>query len=291
MNRVVSTPSDVKVEMPLAFKRERKGSSLAEPKPIPGEARGELRRQNTIVGSGVQSHILATARLSAQCQLRHFNPKWHETSGPGGFKCSVQLLNKMIHGEHVYSTAYDAKQAAAEKALVYVRRLPCKDPAEKIAVRIRSAEQTDRYCDRNRQGRAQGKKEPTESTSHTSFHGQHTYAAPPGDNAATYTWNTYNYNEQRAFLHRIQSLFGGSGPSPAVLSDPLAAQAFLQGLAVGTSVRAAGLAYDPYLEPQGRPVPTISGEIYRGYDVREQSPARDFSRNYRGRSPPPRRMP
>ncbi|KAI1424482.1 hypothetical protein F5Y12DRAFT_715242 [Xylaria sp. FL1777] len=280
MDRVITTPSEIKGEMLPEVRRKAKDSSLIQLLPKVGEAHSQ---------SGRQTGGVATARLSAECQLRHFNPKWQETSGPYGFKCSVQLMNKVVHGDRAHSTAYDAKQAVAEKALVQVRRLPCEDPAQKVAARLRSGEQTDRVSDRNRPGRAAVKREPSANASHASFHGQYAYATPAGANAAAYNWNTYGYTEPRALLHRIQSLFGGAGPSPAVLSDPLAAQAFLQGLALGTSIHAASSAYEPYLEPRGRPLPAISGEIYRPYEPRERSPAPDISRNYRDRSSPRRR--
>ncbi|KAI0533696.1 hypothetical protein GGR58DRAFT_516715 [Xylaria digitata] len=288
MDRAIATLSEVKPEMSLAVKAEPKDSSLIEPKPTSGEVHSQSDHRTVNVGTPGQTQPLATARLSAQCQLRHFNPKWHETSGPNGFRCSVQLINKVIHGDNVYPTAYDAKQAAAEKALLYVHRLPCEDPAPKVAVKIRSGEQTDRFTDRNRSGRAQVKREPSANAGHAGLPGQYTYATPASANAAC-NWSAYGYNENRALLHRIQSLFGGTGPSPTVLSDPLAAQAFLQGLAVGTSVRATNSVYEPYLEPQGRPLPVISGEIYRPYEARERSPAPSVNRNYRDRSSPRRR--
>ncbi|KAI0467132.1 hypothetical protein F4859DRAFT_277121 [Xylaria cf. heliscus] len=284
MNRAVMTPSNTKAGMPAPVKADLKESSVAAPKPVIGDAHGQSGRQTVGVWANGQSQPVATARLSAQCQLRHFNPKWHESSGPGGFKCSVQLINKVVHGGHAYPTAYDAKQAVAEKALVYVSQLPCEDPAEKVAARIRSAGKTDRFNECNQPGRSQVKREPTTNADNGSFHGQYANAAPADANAAAYNWNAYNH-EQRAILHRIHSVFGRAGPSAAVLSDPLAAQAFLQGLAVGTSVRVASSVYEPYLEPQGRALPMISGDIYRPYDARERSPQPNFSRNYRDRSP------
>ncbi|KAI0456255.1 hypothetical protein F5B21DRAFT_502450 [Xylaria acuta] len=283
-DRAVITPSDIKAKMSAPVKAELKECSLAAPKQAIGDAHGQSGRQTVGARANGQNHPVATARLSAQCQLRHFNPKWHESSGPNGFKCSVQLINKVIHGGHAYPNAQDAKQAVAEKALVYVSQLPCEDPAEKVAARIRSAGKTDRFSECNRPGRSQVKREPIANAGNGSFHGQYANAAPADANAATYNWNAYNH-EQRALLHRIQSVFGRAGPSPAVLSDPLAAQAFLQGLAVGTSVRVASSVYEPYLEPQGPPLPVISGEIYRPYEARERSPQPNFSRNYRDRSP------
>lgn len=283
MGRAIATPSQVKGEMSPEVKVKIKKASLIQLKPKAGEAHIQSSRQ-----AGT-NYPLATTRLSAQCQLRHFNPKWQETSGPNGFMCSVQLVNKVVQGDRAYPTAYDAKQAVAEKALGLVRRLPCEDPAQKAAARIKSGEQTDRFGDRSRQGRAQVKREPSVNASHTSFQGQYAYAAPAGANAAVYNWNAYSHNEHRVLLHRIQSLFGGTGPSTAVLSDPLAAQAFLQGLALGTSIRPASSVYHPYLEPQG-PLPVIPGEIYHPYEPRERSPAPKISRNYRERSPPRRRM-
>ncbi|KAI8955623.1 hypothetical protein F4801DRAFT_273772 [Xylaria longipes] len=290
MGRTVMTPSETKAKMSAPVKAELKESSLATPKPTIGDTHGQSDRQTVGVWANGQNQPVATARLSAQCQLRHFNPKWHESSGPNGFKCSVQLINKVINGGRAYPTAYDAKQAVAEKALVYVSQLPCEDPAEKVAARIRSAGKTDRFSECNRPGRSQVKREPIANAGNGSFHGQYANAAPADANAAAYNWNAYNH-EERALLHRIQSVFGRAGPSPAVLSNPLAAQAFLQGLAVGTSVRVASSVYEPYLEPQGRPLPVISGEIYRPYEARERSPQPNFSRSYRDRSPLGQRTP
>ncbi|KAI0184088.1 hypothetical protein EV127DRAFT_505603 [Xylaria flabelliformis] len=277
-------PSGTKAKMSAPLKAELKASSLTAPKPVIGDAPGQSSRQTVGVGANGQTRPVATARLSAQCQLRHFNPKWHESSGPNGFKCSVQLINKVIHGSHAYPSAYDAKQAVAEKALVYVSQLPYEDPSEKAAVRIQCTGKTDRFSECNRPGRSQVKKEPTTNAGNGSFYGQYANRAPTDANTAAYNWNTHNH-DQRALLHRIQSVFGCAGPSPAVLSDPLAAQAFLQGLAVGTSIRVASSVYEPYLEPRGRPLPVISGEIYRPYEARERSPQPGCGRKYRDRSP------
>ncbi|KAI1157285.1 hypothetical protein F5B18DRAFT_244140 [Nemania serpens] len=288
MDRAVATLSDVKAGAFQAVKTAFKDSALTERRPITGEARGPPGRQTMTGGEGTQNHPVATARLSAQCQLRHFNPKWQETSGPKGFKCSVQLRDKVIHGGHAYPTAYDAKQAVAEKALGFVLRMPHYESAQKAEVGMKPTEQPDTNSDGNRIGRTQVKKEPIAITGLAGFHDQYAYAAPVAAHA-NYNWSTYNATEQTALLHRVQSIVGSVGPSPAVLSDPLAAQAFLQGLAVGASVRAAGAACDPYFEPQGRPFPITAGEMYRHYDAREQSPAPTVGRNYRDRSPPGQR--
>ncbi|KAI0546494.1 hypothetical protein F4679DRAFT_411211 [Xylaria curta] len=289
MDRVI-TPSEAKAKMPPPLKAELKESSLAAPKPVIGDSHGQSSRQTVGVGANGQNRPVATARLSAQCQLRHFNPKWLETSGPNGFKCSVQLINKVINGGHAYPNAYDAKQAVAEKALVYVSQLPCEDPSEKAAAKIQCTGKTDRFSACNRPGRSQVKREPTTNAGNAGFYGQYTNRAPTDANTAAYNWNTYNH-DQTALLHRIQSVFGCAGPSPAVLADPLAAQAFLQGLAVGTSIRVASSVYEPYLEPRGRPLPVISREIYRPYEARERSPRPDFIHNYRERSPLRQRTP
>lgn len=255
---------------------------MAELGPMTGKGRDPLGRQTN------PNHPVATARLSAQCQLRHFNPKWQETSGPEGFRCSVQLRDKVIYGDRAYLTPYDAKQAVAEKALGFVLRLPRHDSAEKVAMAMKSTKQTDNSSDRSRTGRAQVKKEPIALAGQAGFRNQYAYAAPVAANV-NYNWSAYNSAEQTALLQGVQSIVGSVGPSPAVLSDPLAAQAFLQGLAVGASVRAASAARDPYFEPQSRPFPMTSGEMYRRYDARERTPPPTVSRqtrNYRDRSPP-----
>jgi hypothetical protein len=61
-------------------------------------------------------------------------------------------------------------------------------------------------------------------------------------------------------------------------------------LAVGTSVRAAGSTYNPYVEPRSQPYPPVTGDLYRPYEARERSPAPDpnSERNYRDRSSPHR---
>lgn len=251
----------------------------------PSTAQLKLKTEDDRPRCGIQPSPLATARLSAQCQLRHFNPKWKETSGPTGFRCSVELQNKVIHGDRPYPTAYDAKQAVAEKALVHVRRLPCEDPPEKVAAKVRNSEQTDRFVQANRLGRAQVKREPSANAGYAGSHGQYTYITPAGATAGAYNWAAYNYDDHRALLHHIQSSFGGTGPSPAVLSDPVAAQAFLQGLALGTSIRAATSVYDPYPGQLRRPISAFTGGYSRPYEARERSPAPEIVRNYRDRSP------
>ncbi|KAI8628962.1 hypothetical protein F5Y19DRAFT_476052 [Xylariaceae sp. FL1651] len=281
--------SNVKTELPPAVKAEPKDSLVTKHKPTGVELKSSTGCKPTNGSGDNRNHPVATARLSAQCQMRHFNPKWLESSCHDGFKCSVQLVDKIIRGDHAYRTAYDAKQAVAEKALVYVRQLPCKNPSEKVVTKIRSAGQTERISERNQPKRAQVKRESPLAPSHATYHNQFMYTGPPSANVA-YPWNPYNNSpEQHALLHRVQSLFGGAGPSPTVLSDPLAAQAFLQGLAVGTSVQVAGSMYNRYIEPQDRVLPSVSGDIYRPYQARERSPAPNPSRNYRDRSSPRRR--
>ncbi|KAI0509123.1 hypothetical protein F5B22DRAFT_638301 [Xylaria bambusicola] len=285
MDRAVVTPAEVKGEMSLEAKKAVKEPSLVQPKVNAEDGLGQHTRK------GIHTQPLATARLSAQCQLRHFNPKWQETSGPNGFECSVQLQNKVIHGDRSYQTAYEAKQAVAKKALTYVRRLPCDDPAQKLVMRIRNGEnRTDIFLngnvviDGNQKGRVQMKSEPSANASHAGSTGQHTYATYADANAAACNWIASNYTDHRALVRHIQSLFGSTGPSPAVISDSKASQAFLQGLALGTSMPAAS-AYDPYHKPRGRPIPASSGDSYRPYEARERSPAPSVARNYRDRSP------
>ncbi|KAI1109748.1 hypothetical protein F5Y14DRAFT_391566 [Nemania sp. NC0429] len=285
MDGAVATLSEVKAKAFQAVQTSFKDSALTGLRPTIGETRGSSGHQPMKGGRDTQNHPVATARLSAQCQLRHFNPKWQETVGPKGFKCSVQLRDKVIHGDHAYPTPNDAKQAVAEKALGFVRRLPRYESAQKGTETVKSTERADTNGDRNRVGRAQAKAEPIAIAGLAGLHGQYAYAAPVPTNV-NYNWGAYNTTEQAALLHRMQSIVGSVGPSPAVLSDPLAAQAFLQGLAVGASVRAAGAACDPYFEPQARPFPMATSEVYRHYDARERSPAPTDGRNYRDRSSP-----
>ncbi|KAK5634925.1 hypothetical protein RRF57_010637 [Xylaria bambusicola] len=285
IDRAVVTPAEVRGEMSLEAKKAVKGPSLTQPKVKAEDGNGQYIRQV------IHPQPLATARLSAQCQLRHFNPKWQESSGPNGFKCSVQLQNKVIHGDRTYQTAYDAKQAVAKKALTYVRRLPCDDPSQKVVMRIRNGDnRTDIFLngnvviDGNQQGRVQVKSEPSANASHAGSHGQYNYALPADANASAYNWIASNYTDHGALVRHIQSLFGSTGPSPAIISDSMASRAFLQGLALGTSMRATS-PYDPYLEPQGRPIPASSSDLHRPHKARERSPAPSVARNYRDRSP------
>ncbi|KAI0799141.1 hypothetical protein GGR55DRAFT_518034 [Xylaria sp. FL0064] len=286
MDRTSPTPSMIKGEMSPEVKIDVKAAPALQLLPKAGEARSQPGRQMGSAGGASQNPPLATARLSAECQRRHFNPKWLEKSGSYGFKCSVQLVNKIVHGDRAHPTAYDAKQAVAEKALGYVLRLPREDPADKVAVKPKSDEQTDRSSDHNWPGRAPVNREPVASANPAAFHGQPPHGTLAGANTAAY----YSYNEHRVLLYRIQSVFGGARLSQTVLSDPLAAQAFLQGFALGTSIHAPSSAYDAYFEPQGLPLPAMSGEIYRSYEPRERSPAPNTSGNYRDRSPPRRRL-
>ncbi|KAI2638580.1 hypothetical protein GGS21DRAFT_488672 [Xylaria nigripes] len=184
---------------------------------------------DTSVSSALQ-HPLATARLSAQCQMRRFNPQWHETSGRDGYKCSVRLINKVIDGDQAFASASEAKQAVAEKALSYVCRLPCDRPAMRAGVGRRSSDQPDSRSVSRRSRRAHVHKESSANVGPTNIPSQYTYTTAHA-NSVGYNWNADSQSEQMSFLRQIQSLLGGSRPSPAVLSDPYAAQAFLQGLA------------------------------------------------------------
>ncbi|KAI1181338.1 hypothetical protein F4777DRAFT_585232 [Nemania sp. FL0916] len=283
-------PASTAAVSSLAVKAELNDSSPAQPKLPAGEIREQPTRQAEKVGNYTSNSPLATARLSRQCQLRGFNPKWYETAGPEGFKCSVQLIDKMIRGEHVYPTAYEAKQAVAEKALVHVHRLPRANSTQNRTERMRTPEQTGRHTDRSRQRRTQIEREPTANAGQAGFHRPFTYTAPAGATVAAYNWDVLN-PIQGDLGRGIQSIFSGAGPSSPVLSDPLLAQAFLQGLTVGASVRAASSAYDPYLEPQGPDLPPVLNTTHRRYGIRDRSPTRDSSRHYRDRSSPRRSSP
>ncbi len=66
-----------------------------------------------------------TQRLSLECQLRRFNPKWDEQEiGPGVFKCEVFCKEIRITNGRTFSTKEGAKQAIARTAYRMVRTWP-----------------------------------------------------------------------------------------------------------------------------------------------------------------------
>ncbi|KAI1809886.1 hypothetical protein GGS20DRAFT_244747 [Poronia punctata] len=234
----------------------------------------------------IRNHPLVTARLSGECQSRGFNPHFHEVSSPNGFTCDVDIAGKMIHGENVYSSAMEAKKAVAHKAISYVQRLPKRKTGHRSA-EVAAAPAQPETADGGQQERP-GKMQMESPFATTAPVAREAYGYPPlpATNMA-YNWGLGDHsNGQGDFFHRVQSAMGGSGPSPAVLTDPIAAQAFLQGLVVGTAVRSTSSPYASY-EPRPRRV-APAGDFYPPYDIRERSPTRR-SRQIRERSPPGRR--
>lgn len=286
----------MKTELPQAPMAAFKAGPLTEAKPtsmmgkaqrVQGDQQGQKAKMTQ---ADVRNHPLATARLSAECQLRHFNPKWHEISSAQGFKCNVQLVNKVIHGDSFHKSLNDAKQAVAKKALAFVRRLPREEAIYQLFEEAMAPGRTDRLNEVGHRGPAKIKGEsPLPATRPASaFKEPCAYPVHIADNAA-YNEDTPSYgSDQQEFVGRIQAVLGEARPSPAVLADPLAAQAFLQGLVLGTAVRPAGLPYRTYAEPQNHRIAIKPDGRYSSYDVRERSPVSNV-RLRRERSPLRRR--
>jgi hypothetical protein len=286
----------MKTELQQAPMAALRAGPLTEAKPTKATGKdqrvqGDQQEQKAkMTQADVRNHPLATARLSAECQLRHFNPKWHEISSAQGFKCDVQLVNKVIQGEGFHKSVNDAKQAVAKKALAFVRRLPREKAVCQLLEEAMAPGQADRLNKVGHRGPAKIKGESPLPVSRpaSAFKEPYAYPVRTADNAA-YNENPHDYgNIQRNFMGRIQAVIGEARPSPAVLADPLAAQAFLQGLVLGTAVRPASPPYRTYAEPQSRRSAIRPDDRYSFYDARERSPVSN-ARPRRERSPLRRR--
>ncbi|KAI1328932.1 hypothetical protein F5Y16DRAFT_138430 [Xylariaceae sp. FL0255] len=231
---------------------------------------------------------LATQRLSAECQLRHFNPKFYEKNHAGKvFTCSVDIKGKVISDGKTYTNTFDAKQACARKALGFVTKMSCHQPPSSSH---RGHEREDRD-ERDLHGwRPAPPREPADQIAGSG----NRMPIGPGHSAGAQPWGyytTYNDVGNPSFAQQVQAAFATSGgPSPQILQDPLASQAFLQGLTIGSSLQAPR-SYDGYAEPRGRVLLPSSGRPSRPSDERERSPRpdRDYHLRVRDRSPDHRR--
>jgi hypothetical protein len=211
-----------------------------------------------------------TSILSAECQRRRFNPQFTEwITSEGGYKTTVNLNGQVMHDSRVYSTACEAKQAMAKRAIDYVRTL--KVPENSSIKATERAKTEQEIMNRGRGGRRPTpfKKGPEHPYSPAPITGPvpDSVKAKPEPRVHSIPEDVRAKREEdRRLLEKIQSLYGHSaGPNEVILGDPLAARAFLEGFALGGKLRESSRAVG-------------------GGQRRSRSPA-DRTRSYRDRSP------
>ncbi|KAI0397443.1 hypothetical protein F5Y17DRAFT_372934 [Xylariaceae sp. FL0594] len=283
-----------------APKAPAKGESSTGPALIdrPSQAqRGMKGQDDRRVQRGKDKNLPATqaGQLSVKCQTYGFNPKWNDTSTTQGIRYNVQLMNKVIRADRFYQTHNEAKQAVSTKALEYLNSLQDQLP-DKVAVcralaKSCSSGTANRPKEVERSGSTKTKEQLVLPVS---------FPVPASDERSTRRTRAANIvahegtfntgNEQGEFSEQVRSILGGHGPSEAVLADPLACQAFLQGLCLRTVVHptTARPTMVRLGRLQDRGDATLSNDRRHPWGDRERSPTR-VSRPYKERSPIRRR--
>lgn len=252
--------------------------------------------------------------LSLECQKRGFNPIFHGWATPdGGFKCSVSVNGTIVHDNHSYDTAIEAKDSIAEKALKVARKLPYQKPANKSGTMndhhgpARAKSEDREIKSENSDGRDPT---PVNKPDRRRDAGRHPdqpslsylpdYYKGPGfaalQNAKHRRAPGPSHNDDcRTLMNSVRALFGDqNGPDERILNDPVASQAYLQGFALGgraaVSARHRPAGNTQRLSRGRRPdgVRLHPGSGF--FDRRERSPAPFSTRGHRERSPLPRQV-
>ncbi|KAK8065047.1 hypothetical protein PG997_011794 [Apiospora hydei] len=246
---------------------------------------------HNIKNGGVASHT-HTATLSLECQARRFNPQFKEWGKDGMYYAKVKLLDHIIHDGRPHETTTEAKQAVAKQAIAWIRAHMPKDATQSrtaAAAAIVKQEHASRgqssngfYYDTgagngntngNGTGTGNGGSGGGLGASHysPSSRGRSSRTAAEGRAAAADN-KKGSGDDHRELLERIRSLYGHTrGPSEAVLGDPAAARAFLEGFALGDRLR----------ESAGRAERQRSRSPKGARDDRDRRSGRDY---YRERS-------
>ncbi|KXJ96125.1 hypothetical protein Micbo1qcDRAFT_192961 [Microdochium bolleyi] len=224
-----------------------------------------------------------TALLSAECQKRRFNPQFREWSANGQYYCSVNLNGIVLNNSQGYSTANEAKQALARRAVAEIRKIPCTSPAAGAAAKVARAERQSNEVNTGGHRSADTgmwATKPDEQNSAFRNEGGHTGFLPVSTTSRVVQANACS-----------QALPQTPAPantlSPHILSNPIASQAFLEGLALGArlyeSAQRLKVAMVPPRSSTGTQASTRS---HLGRDrERERSPFTETSRQTRERSP------
>ncbi|KAK8057999.1 hypothetical protein PG994_008447 [Apiospora phragmitis] len=234
-----------------------------------------------------------TAILSSECQSRRFNPQFTEWTRDGGkYYAKVQLLDHTICDGRAYKNTMEAKQALAKQAIAWVRANMPKDanPSRAAAVATQKQEQMNReradrgqyngfYYDLgtgNGNGLANGMGYPGGGSVGGSHYRPSQDRASRQDGAVA---DDKKSDDRRELLERIRSLYGHvRGPSEAVLADPTASRAFLEGFALSDRLRESAVR----AERRRSRSPKGGGDRGAGRGYRDRSAARrsNFSAGY-----------
>ncbi|KAH8682076.1 hypothetical protein BX600DRAFT_544505 [Xylariales sp. PMI_506] len=191
--------------------------------PAPGTG-NRVDRGSRDRGGG--SSVTWTSVLSSECQMRRFNPQFHEWITPDGFfKASVNLNGVTMHDTRQHKSPVDAKQAIARRAVEFVQGLSIPAGASSRGLDTGSSSERNREISGNRTRHGGVSNTRSESIRWTSS----SYRPPSPVSKA---------EEERRLLTRIQSHYAGSGyPSETILENPAASRAFLEGFALGSKLR------------------------------------------------------
>ncbi|RYP51949.1 hypothetical protein DL768_002825 [Monosporascus sp. mg162] len=235
----------------------------------------------------------STAILSTECQKRRFNPQFTEwVTRDGRYMCSVNLNGITLHDSRTFSTALEAKQSLAKRAVAEVKMFPCPDPAVRAAEKAAKASAWEGSKNEAPQSGRYGGQAKSKPHDDRQSHSAIPQGADPIHNH--YTTDPYTRRSEAGHLvSRIQALYEGSGngPSSFVLTDPLASRAFLEGFALGSKLHeTANRPCQPELIRPRSPQAAIDRLYARYQRERERSPKATIRRHLRERSPVRRRF-
>ncbi|KAI1473378.1 hypothetical protein F4774DRAFT_423318 [Daldinia eschscholtzii] len=237
--------------------------------------------------------------LSQECQKRRFNPQFKELhDGNGRFKCSVNLRGLVVADTSTYNNPFEAKSAISKKALLEVRKLPCEDPAYKPAAILTKVVKQGMYAKSPGFRRVRTEKKTSlqqrrndQRTGVTPLMQEHRVNRyqPPSDFSIDLYDSVGLDSDQDFWISQVQQQFGhANGPSNRIAQDPLAARAFLEGMALGVRLGQSSIRHPEAYTNAPFPVPRRSITQSRSDSdrYRERSPATGrMSRYARVRSP------
>lgn len=224
--------------------------------------------------------------LSSECQSRHFNPAFTEwEASPGKFYAKVRIQDHTITDARAYRSASDAKQSLAKQAIDWIRANLPKDGLPTRAAHEASLKQaqmnrergdrvrfTDSYYDTgSRSGNGNGLANGLANGYGSGGGNGYSHYSPSKDRAPRQQDEAVADRKKcnrLDLLECIRSLYGhGRGPSEAVLADPAAARAFLEGFALGDRLRESAVR----AERRRSRSPKAGGDRRSGRDYRERS--------------------
>ncbi|KAK7963386.1 hypothetical protein PG988_010360 [Apiospora saccharicola] len=220
--------------------------------------------------------------LSSECQSRHFNPSFTEWEGsPGKFYAKVRIQDHTITDARAYRNTMEAKQALAKQAIDWIRANLPKDGLPTRAAHEASVKQAQ--LNRERADRVRSNEFYYYDTGARSTHGNGLANGPAngyGSGGAPRQAQQdaeavadRKKSDRQGLLEQIRSLYGHArGPSDAVLADPAAARAFLEGFALGERLRESAVRAE---RRRSRSPPKSGGGDNRrsGRDYRDRSVA------------------